>query len=623
MYLKIATLPRKIKILFMLLADLILIPFALWSAIALRLGTFTVPMETIWWIFIVIPIFTIPLFIKLGLYRAVIRYFDEKILLTVILGVTLSVFLITAVVVMTQTPGIPRSSIVIYWVISVTYITLSRYLARGIIRQFERKDRRRQKVAIYGAGRAGLQTALSMMSSAEYQPILFFDDNSEMQGTTLAGIRVHKPEKAIALMAEHECYQLLFAIPSASIQQRQKIIRQFQQQGIQLKIIPSLNDIVNGQFNIQDIREVGVEDLLGRDPVPADETLISKIITNRTILITGGGGSIGSELCRQILARNPEKIVIYEQNEFSLYAIEKELLQFSKKVEIISILGDVLDTAKLNDEIKNHSIDVVYHAGAYKHVPLVEKNILAGVTNNVLGTLSVLNAIENTTVKNFILISTDKAVRPTNVMGATKRIAEMCVQMFSEKNKDTIFSMVRFGNVLGSSGSVIPLFKEQIKAGGPVTVTDPEITRFFMTIPEACELVLQASSMAEGGDLFILDMGEPVKIVDLAKNMIRLSGFSVRDFENPEGDIAIEFVGLRSGEKLYEELLIGKESLPTKHARILKAKEISIPEHILQAQLTELKKLCDERDTSAILTSIKIMVANFSHQLNENTKNKG
>lgn len=545
MYLKVATLPRKFKVFAMVLSDLILIPLALWSSIALRLGTTIFPIDHIWWIFAILPVITIPIFARLGLYRAVIRYFDEKILLTVIFGVTLSVFFISTLVVMTQTLGIPRSSIVIYWVICVTYIMISRYLARGIIRQMERLNNvRKQKVAIYGAGRAGLQTALSMFSSSEYTPVLFFDDNKDLQGTSIAGIRVYSPHRAIELMEQNDCHQLLFAIPSASMQRRQEIIKNFEQRNIQLKIIPGLNAIVDGKIRIDSIREVGVEDLLGRDPVPPDETLLASSITDKVVMVTGAGGSIGSELCRQILVRKPKMLIMFEQNEYALYAVDREFASQQGEARIIPILGDVLRTEELRTVIGKYKVDSVYHAAAYKHVPLVEANIISGVNNNVFGTLSALNAIQNTSVSKFILISTDKAVRPANIMGATKRIAEMLVQMFAEqKNQSTVYSMVRFGNVLGSSGSVIPLFKEQIKSGGPITVTHPHITRYFMTIPEAAELVLQAGAMAEGGELFVLDMGEPVKIYEMAKNMIILSGFSVRDQDNPEGDIEIKLVG--------------------------------------------------------------------------------
>ncbi len=613
MYLKIASLPRKFKILIMLMADLVLIPLALWSAIALRLGTIAVPLDNIRWIFLILPLFTVPIFIRLGLYRAVIRYFDEKILFTIILGMTLSVALLTTVIVMTQTMGIPRSSIVIYWVICVMYITLSRYLARGIIRQMERQSHgRKQKVAIYGAGRAGLQTALAMFSSTEYVPVLFFDDSPELHGTSIAGIRVYNPAKAIEMMEANDCYQLLLAIPSAGILKRQTIIKQFEQKNIQLKIIPGLNAIVDGKIRIETIREVGVEDLLGRDAVPADETLIESSVTDKVVMVTGAGGSIGSELCRQILIRKPKILIILEQSEYSLYSIDREFKSNPMNAEIIPVLCDVLRTDEVKSIINKYQVDSIYHAAAYKHVPLVESNIVSGITNNVFGTLSVLKAIQDTSVKKFILISTDKAVRPTNVMGATKRIAEMLVQCYANKSQGTIYSMVRFGNVLGSSGSVIPLFKEQIKAGGPITVTHPDITRYFMTIPEAAELVLQAGAMATGGELFVLDMGEPVKIVELAKNMIRLSGFTVRDQDNLDGDIEIKFVGLRPGEKLYEELLIANISSRTEHPRIMKATEESLETTELIGLIEQMKMCCDQSNDVRAKELIQKMVINYN-----------
>jgi FlaA1/EpsC-like NDP-sugar epimerase len=613
MYLKIAELPRKFKILVMLLSDLCLIPLALWSAIALRLGTINVPMDNIRWIFFVLPLFSIPIFVKLGLYRAVIRYFDEKILFTIVLGMTLSVFLLTTLILMTQAFGIPRSSIVIYWVICVMYMTISRYSARGIIRQIERQTNgRRQKVAIYGAGHTGLQIALSMFSSTEYVPVLFFDDSKELQGTSIAGIRVYDPSKAVDLMAANDCYVLLLALPSAGIKKRQTIIKQFEQKGIQLKIIPGMNAIVDGKVKIDSIREVGVEDLLGRDAVPPDEHLIGASVTNKVVMVTGAGGSIGSELCRQILRRKPKTLVILDQSEFSLYSIEREFKSNTFSVQIIPILCNVLRTDEVRAIMKKYNVDSVYHAAAYKHVPLVESNIISGINNNVFGTLSVLKAMQETNVKKFILISTDKAVRPTNIMGATKRIAEMLVQNYADKSQGVVYSMVRFGNVLGSSGSVIPLFKEQIKAGGPVTVTHPDITRYFMTIPEAAELVLQAGAMATGGELFVLDMGEPVKIVDLAKNMIQLSGFTVRDQDNADGDIEIKFVGLRPGEKLYEELLIANISSRTVHPRIMKATEEGLETNELIGLIEQMKMCCDQSNDVRAKELIQKMVINYT-----------
>lgn len=593
------------------MGDLILIPLALWSSIALRYGTVDIPVEGIKFIFILLPILTIPVFVRMGLYRAVIRYFDEKALTTILLGVTFSTFIITAYVVLTGTVGIPRSSLLIYWVFCVAYITVSRYAARGLMRQLERKSLRKQKVAIYGAGRAGLQTALSMISSPEYRPVLFFDDNKELWGTQIAGIRIYQPSKAKELMEEYECQQLLFAIPSVSTRRRNEIIKGFEGLGIQLKIIPGMSSIVDGKVKIEDIREVGVEDLLGREPVPSDESLIGNDIKEKVVLVTGAGGSIGSELCRQILKRSPNVLVLLEQNEFALYSVEKEFKALKHNTTIIPVLGDVLRANDVAEIVNKFKVETVYHAAAYKHVPLVEANIISGVLNNIFGTFSVLKACQNSTVKKFMLISTDKAVRPTNIMGATKRIAEMIVQSCADECSNAIYSMVRFGNVLASSGSVIPLFKEQIRAGGPVTVTHPEITRYFMTIPEAAELVLQAASMAEGKDLFVLDMGEPVKILDLAKNMIRLSGFTVRDNENREGDIEIKFIGLRPGEKLYEELLISNASSNTLHPRIMKAVEIGLNSSDVYNYLEKLKVACGDQNVDLVRTIVAEMVPDY------------
>lgn len=596
-----------------MLSDLILLPLAFWSAIALRLGTFDFPVKPIGYIFLIIGISTIPIFLRLGLYRAVIRFFDEKIIFTIILGVSLSAVFISAAVFMFQASGLPRSSIIIYWVLSVLYITTSRYLARGLIRSIERRSRPRQRIAIYGAGRAGLQTALALFSSNEFLPVLFFDDNSELQGSSIVGLRVHNPENAFDILEANSCDQLLFAIPSVKMKRRKEIIQRFAQRGIELKTIPGISEIVVGTIKIDDIREVGIEDLLGRDPVPPDENLIMQNIKNKVVMVTGAGGSIGSELCRQIILRDPRKIVLIEMSEFALYSLVTELKENHHSSNIIAALGSITDKRFLSSVIKEHGVQTLYHAAAYKHVPIVESNIIAGVLNNVFGTLRTAQAALAAGVENFVLISTDKAVRPTNVMGATKRVAEMILQALAVgPNNKTVFSMVRFGNVLGSSGSVVPLFKSQIKKGGPITVTHPDITRYFMTIPEATELVLQAGSMSQGGDLFVLDMGEPVRILDLARKMIQLSGYVVQDEQNINGDIAIEFVGLRPGEKLYEELLIGENVSQTKHPRIMWAQEEFIPMELLDDLLNSLLQCCKNGEVDEIPKLLKLIVKEYN-----------
>lgn len=611
----LATLPRKYKILIMVLGDVILLPLALWSAVALRYGTFSPDISGYWWLFFVTPLMAVPIFIRLGLYRAVIRYLDEKIIQTVVFGVTLSVLFLLAVVVMAKIQGLPRSSIIIYWVISAGYITASRYLARGILRQLEFKDGHKKKVAIYGAGRAGMQTALALLSGPEYKPVIFFDDNPEMHGASVMGIRVHDPENAIEIMAENSCYQLLLALPSATRSQRSKIIEKFERQNIQLKTIPGVRELIDGTVKIDDIREVGIEDLLGRDPVPPFEDLISLCIADRVVMVTGAGGSIGSELCRQIMIHHPKKIILFEQSEFALYKLEQELLRLHLQTPIISILGDVRQQKDLESVIESHGVSTIYHAAAYKHVPLVENNIVAGIMNNVFGTLSVAKAAAKQNVKSLVLISTDKAVRPTNVMGTTKRIAEMILQAMACENSKTCMSMVRFGNVLGSSGSVVPLFKEQIKAGGTVTVTHPEVTRYFMTTQEAAQLVIQAGAMSSGGEVFVLDMGKSVKISDLARKMIELSGFKVKETNrDDEEGIGIEYVGLRPGEKLYEELLIGSDVEQTRHPRIMKAHDSFLKIDKLSEVLARLFDNCQMGARGKIFLNLKELVSEYNKE---------
>lgn len=611
MYHKLAYLPRKIKMLIMLLCDVVLLPLALYSAIALRLGIWIPDVSSYAWVFFLLPLVTVPIFVRMGLYRSIIRFMDDKIIFTVLYGVSLSVLLLIAVVVMAKAEGIPRSSLVIYWIMAIAYIASSRFMARGVLRSLESKGDRRQKVAIYGAGRAGLQTALALMSGPEFKPIAFFDDSEELHGTTVAGIRVFSPEEALEVMNERDCAQLLIAMPSSSRSRRKAIIQKFEGKGITMMTIPGMGELVDGRVRIEDIREVGVEDLLGRDPVPPYTDLLESCIRDRVVLVTGAGGSIGSELCRQIAQSGPTEIILFEQSEYALYKIEHDLKKHYPAIAVRPILGDVLNEEHLFKVIRDCKVRTVYHAAAYKHVPLVEANIISGLTNNVFGTWCVAKVCVELEVENFVLISTDKAVRPTNVMGASKRLAELVLQAMAKGTSKTRFTMVRFGNVLGSSGSVVPLFKEQIRAGGPITVTHPEVTRFFMTIPEAAQLVLQAGSMGKGGDVFVLDMGDSVRISDLAKKMIELSGFEVRDPHTGIGDIAIEYVGLRPGEKLFEELLIGDNVERTHHPRIMRAVENMIEPHILFAKLEKMKESCRKGDLVSVMFLLKELVVEY------------
>ncbi|XGC82274.1 polysaccharide biosynthesis protein [Bdellovibrio bacteriovorus] len=596
----------------MLFCDVLLLPLALYSAIALRYGTFFPDVSNYFWLFIVLPIFSVPIFVRVGLYRAVIRFMDDRIIATVFYGVSLSVLLLLAAVVMARVEGLPRSSIVIYWITAIAYIASSRFLARGVLRKLEHRGDRRQRVAIYGAGRSGLQTALALMSGPEFTPIAFFDDNKELQGTSVAGIRVFHPDEALQIMAAEDCHQLLIAMPSATRARRKEIIHKFEGKNLILKTLPGMGELVDGRVRIEDIREVGVEDLLGRDPVPPYGDLISSCIQNRVVLVTGAGGSIGSELCRQIAQNMPQMIVLFEQSEYALYKIEQDLQRHHPYLKIHSVLGDVLNRDHLLKIITDLNVKTVYHAAAYKHVPLVEANIISGVLNNVFGTLNAANAAVAGKVENFVLVSTDKAVRPTNIMGATKRLAELVLQALAKTGAGkTRMTMVRFGNVLGSSGSVVPLFKDQIRAGGPITVTHPDVTRYFMTIPEAAQLVLQAGAMGKGGDVFVLDMGEPVKIVDLARKMIELSGLEVRDPSTGIGDISIEYCGLRPGEKLYEELLIGEDVQYTHHPRIMRAVEGMIESSVLFPKLEKMKSECEIGNTENVKDILKELVKEY------------
>lgn len=596
----------------MLFCDVVLLPLALWSAVALRLGTFTPDISQFWWVFFVIPVIAVPIFIRFGFYRAVIRYMDDKIIYTIIYGVSLSVLILMAVVVMAKLVALPRTSIVIYWVIAIAYIGASRFIARGLIRTLETRRDRKQNVAIYGAGRAGMQTALSLVSGREYRPVAFFDDNADLQGTSVAGLRVYDPKDALKVMEQKGCDQLLIAMPSAPRSARKEIIRRFEGKNIVLKILPGLGDLVQGKVLIEDIREVGVEDLLGRDPVPPFDNLISACIRDQVVLVSGAGGSIGSELCRQILLNGPRKLILFERSEYALYKVEQDLKRLKMGIEILSILGDVLVQDHMEKLMTEHGVQTVYHAAAYKHVPLVEANVGSGVMNNVFGTMAAVQAAIHCGVDNFVLISTDKAVRPTNVMGASKRLAELILQSLANRpGIKTRICMVRFGNVLGSSGSVVPLFKEQIRNGGPLTVTHPEVTRYFMTIPEAAQLVLQAGSLCRGGDVFVLDMGEPVKIVELARKMVELSGLELRERGIDQGDIAIEFVGLRPGEKLYEELLIGDNVTWTEHPRIMRAEEHFLDAEYLSEHLQDMRAACHDGDTAKIREILKILVQEY------------
>lgn len=596
----------------MLLTDLIILPFALWSAIAIRLGTFNPDVHEFRFIFILIPFFTIPIFYKLGLYRAVIRYLDFKFLMTVCYGVTFSALFISFIVFFARINSMPRSSFVIYWFFSALYIFITRLAARKALILADHRNPFRSNVAIYGAGKAGIQMSLALSMSKEFKPVAFFDDNDDLIGRVVGGLRVYSNNEIRGVLLKLGIKEIVLAIPSTSRSRRREIIESLQQYPVSLKTVPGITELVTGRAKVNEIRQVGIEDLLGRDAIQPNESLMRRCIFGKSVLVTGAGGSIGSELCRQIICLAPKRLILFEISEFGLYSIEKELRHLYPQVEIISVLGSVLNEDLFLRTSLSYEIKTIYHAAAYKHVPLVEFNPGAGLTNNAIGTLKAAEAAMKANVEYFVLISTDKAVRPTNIMGASKRLAEMIVQgMADERDCQTIFSMVRFGNVLGSSGSVVPLFKEQILRGGPVTVTDPEMVRYFMTIPEAAQLVIQAGAMSKGGEVFVLDMGEPLKILELAHRMILLSGLSQKNADSPDGDIEIVYTGLRPGEKMYEELLIDGNAEKTEHARIFKAHEKFLEKQVLMFHLLEMEKVWEKGDILSIRERLSVIVTEY------------
>jgi FlaA1/EpsC-like NDP-sugar epimerase len=588
-----------------ILADLFFLPLAFCVAIWLRFDSTDVEIFRPYFFLIVLaPLISIPIFIRLGLYRAVIRFIDHKIIYVVVAGVSLSVAILVGVAGFTNfMAGLSRGVFGIYWIGTIMYVAASRFVARSYV-SYLIGNTKGVRVAIYGAGAAGNQLAVALKNSHDYRPVAFIDDNKELHGATIAGIRVYGPNALPDLVADKSIRQVLLALPSLSKQQQRRILDTLEPLKIKTLVTPPIKSLLNGAEQVQNLREIDIEDLLGRDAVDPDHPLMAESIEGKSVMVTGAGGSIGSELCRQILQHRPARLILVEMSEYALYAIEQELRNTLKtmghEMALLPFLVSVLDSRTCKKILSTFQVQLVFHAAAYKHVPLVEHNPIEGIRNNVFGTLSMARAAIDAGVASFVLVSTDKAVRPTNVMGATKRLAELILQAFSRDQKVTRFSMVRFGNVLGSSGSVVPLFRRQILAGGPITITHPDITRYFMTIPEAAQLVLHAGAMGHGGDVFVLDMGEPVKIVDLAKRMVHLSGREIETDVEIDDGIRIDFIGLRPGEKLYEELLIGDNVEGTDHPLILRAKEKEIPWAQLQDLLTELEKACDSFDQEEV-----------------------
>lgn len=594
-------LPRWKKRVISVFVDFIGLIFLTVLAIWLRLGQITLSGNDYIAAIAILPILAIPIFIKQGLYRAIVRYIGYRFTLTVFISVSSAILVWTAILFMARL-GYPRSAIVITWLLALFYISGTRILARWLLSQVGDVGNKanRKRVVIFGAGSGGQQLLRAISKIDELKVIGFIDDDPGLIKHDIESIRVYAREDLDKMIKSRNVSELFLAIPSIQHKQRNDLIEWLEPFPIKVSTLPGMDEIVGGKIRFSDVREVDVMDLLGREPVAAQADLLEKCISNKVVLITGAGGSIGSEICRQVIQHKPKCVLLYELSEFALYQIEHELRKIcsENKIKLVSLLGNVQDKEKIHKILKLYHVQTIYHAAAYKHVPLVEHNIAEGIYNNTFGTNAVALAAAEEGVENFVLISTDKAVRPTNVMGASKRMAEMALQALQEEFTTTRFIMVRFGNVLGSSGSVIPLFRKQIAEGGPVTVTHKEITRYFMTISEAASLVIQAGSMGIGGDVFVLDMGEPVKVDQLARKIINLSGLDVVD-ETGQGDIEIQYTGLRPGEKLYEELLIGDNVDGTDHPRIMKANEGFIQYSEFLEAVDTIKQLLanDEYDT--------------------------
>ena len=615
----IINLPRPAKRAVALAFDALLCLATVAIAYYLRLGEWTWPYRTQWLSYLAAILIALPLFVRFGLYRAIFRYAGWGALAAVVKACALYTTIFSVLFFAIGITGIPRTTGIIQPILLFIAVGGSRAVIRYLLDEGQTRFLdlgKRRRVMIYGAGSSGRQLAGGLANSHEMQVMGFIDDDEKLAGSSLNGRTIYSSKSIQSVLETLDISDILLAIPSASRTKRNEILDKLKGSSVSVRTLPGLMDLAHGKVTVSDLRELDIDDLLGRDAVLPDRALLESRIVGKTILVTGAGGSIGSELCRQILKLQPTTLLLVEINEYSLYAIHQELEQKSDviaetAISIIPLLASVQDEARMERIILAWKPDTIFHAAAYKHVPLVEHNPAQGIRNNVFGTLTTAKIAARHAVADFVLISTDKAVRPTNIMGASKRMAELVLQSLANEPTQTRFSMVRFGNVLGSSGSVVPLFRQQIKSGGPITVTHEGITRYFMTIPEASQLVIQASAMAEGGEVFVLDMGEPVRIVDLAQRMIELSGLTLRNADNPGGDIGIEFVGLRPGEKLYEELLIGDNPEPTRHPGIMKANEQFLPHGELIDHLTDLDKILQTNAPTEMLDKLTVLVPDY------------
>lgn len=607
-------LPRSAKRAIMLLSDAVAIPIALWAALVLKFDRLDPILRNHTSYFLVAIGSVLAVFSALGLYRAVIRFMGPKAMLTVVGGVTLSVFILAAYDRFNASAQFPATALAIYWALALLYVVGSRFFIRYLFSR-TRNGHPPARVAIYGAGDAGARLASVLMGGPDFEPVVFVDDKRALHGSQINGLRVLDSSELPRIVREYAVERILLAMPSASRRRRREILASLEPLGIHVQSLPDLSDIITGKASIDELRDVDVGDLLGRDPVPPNPRLFESCIRGKCVMVTGAGGSIGAELCRQIMRVGPRRLVLFEISELALYNIHRELDEMARRervnVEVLPLLGNVHNRHRVKEVLSTCGVQTLYHAAAYKHVPMVEHNVIEGIQNNVVGTWCAAEAALETGVETFVLISTDKAVNPANVMGATKRLAELVLQALQERSTATRFCMVRFGNVLASSGSVVPLFREQIRRGGPVTVTHPDVIRYFMTIPEAAQLVIQAGSMAKGGDVFVLDMGRPVRIDDLARRMISLMGLTVRDATTPEGDIEIEYTGLRTAEKLFEELLIGTNVTGTDHPMIMRAIEHSLPWSRMQHLLNEMLSALANSDCRRALALLEEAVAEY------------
>jgi len=617
-------LPRVTKRALALLVDASLCVLTVWFAYCLRLDGWVVLQGIQWLPAIVSLVVAIPIFIVLGLYRAIFRYAGLSAFMTVVKAVSIYALAFMTIFTAISVPGVPRTVGILQPLLLLIAIGLSRMWTRYWLGNAYQRLLNRSalaKVLIYGAGASGRQLAGALANSSELNVVGYLDDDRHLHGSIMAGLPIYNPGDLAALVESSGIRDVLLALPNAARQRRNEILENMRTARVTVRTMPDLTALAQGLISISDLRELDIEDLLGRNIIAPDQALLDRNIRNKVVLVTGAGGSIGSELCRQILKNRPASLLLVEQNEYGLYAIHGELEKSAltigdSDIRVIPFLASVRDVQRLHHIMNAWKPHTVYHAAAYKHVPLVEYNPTEGIKNNVLGTVAAARAAQDAGVENFVLISTDKAVRPTNIMGASKRLAEMVLQAIDAEEPvggtRTNFSMVRFGNVLGSSGSVVPLFRQQIRDGGPVTLTHSEITRYFMTIPEASQLVIQAGAMSTGGDVFVLDMGEPVKIADLARRMVELSGLIVRDEENPDGDIELHITGLRPGEKLYEELLIGDDPQPTPHPRIMRAREDFLHWPELSKRLAALEKALDDNNIPSARTMLETLVSGYT-----------